>query len=177
MAFTPVIKSASKADLMRHLNLQRDNPQHQALFLAMKVTTSHKIMKILAKSGLQEESVRAFNAQLKNRREMLKPIHANMAPPFAANHFADESFSSVIDHIWRNASPCTRPWYDRGQVPGGDNWIILWMLYHVCRYRDARNSKAATSRNFHDDDDLDSHVGGISLIILHTKGHIVSCNH
>ena len=143
-------------------------PSASGTFFGHEGTTSHKIIKSLLKRT-QEESVRAFNAQLKNRREMLKPIHANMAPPFAANHFADESFSRVIDHIWRNASPCTRPWYDRGQVPGGDNWIILWMLYHVCRYRDARNSKAATSRNFHDDDDLDSHVGGISLISLHKK--------
>lgn len=42
----------------------------------------------------------------------------------------------------------------------------MWMLYHACRYRDARNSKAdrqATSRNFHDDDDLDDN-GGEGLI-------------
>lgn len=103
--------------------------------------------------------MRAFNTQLKNRRDMLKPTYADMAPPFAANHFDDASFSRVIESIWRNASPHTRPWYDRGQVPGGDNWIILWMLYHVCRYRDARNSKAATSHNFHDDDDLDNNAG------------------
>jgi hypothetical protein len=105
----------------------------------------------------QDESVRAFEAQLKNRREKLKPAYANMSPPFAANHFTDAAFSKVVDHIWRSASPHTRLWYDRGQVPGGDNWIILWMLYHVCRYRDARNSKA-TSRNFHDDDDLETSV-------------------
>lgn len=77
-----------------------------------------------------------------------------MSPPFAANHFSDAAFSAVIQSIWRSASPSTRPWYDLGAVSNGDNWIILWMLYHACRYRDARNSKA-TSRNFHDDDDLD----------------------
>lgn len=88
---------------------------------------------------------------------MLKPAYANMSPPFAANHFTDSAFSRVVEHIWRHANPSTRVWYDRGQVPGGDNWIILWMLYHVCRYRDARNSKA-TSRNFHDDDDLETSV-------------------
>lgn len=98
--------------------------------------------------------MRAFEGQLKNRREMLKPAYANMSPPFAANHFTDAAFSAVIQSIWRSASPSTRPWYDLGAVQGADNWIILWMLYHACRYRDARNSKA-TSRNFHDDDDLD----------------------
>lgn len=94
---------------------------------------------------------------MKNRREMLKPAYANMSPPFAANHFTDAAFSAVIQSIWRNASPNTRPWYDQGAVANGDNWIILWMLYHACRYRDARNSKA-TSRNFHDDDDLDDNA-------------------
>jgi hypothetical protein len=106
----------------------------------------------------QEESVRAFEAQLKNRREMLKPAYANMSPPFAANHFTDAAFSKVVADIWRTASPQTRAWYDQAQASGsGDNWIIQWMLYHVCRYRDARNSKA-TSRNFHDDDDLETSV-------------------
>lgn len=88
---------------------------------------------------------------------MLKPAYANMSPPFAANHFTDIAFSNVVRLIYQHAQPQTKFWYDKGFVTKGDNWIILWMLYHVCRYRDARNSKA-TSRNFHDDDDLETSV-------------------
>lgn len=33
--------------------------------------------------------------------------------------------------------------------------MINWMLYHVCRYRDGRNIRAARARDFHADDDLD----------------------
>ena len=39
------------------------------------------------------------------------------------------------------------------------NWVIRWVLYHVCRYRDARNKKAQ-GRNFHDDDGLDPPASG-----------------
>ena len=47
--------------------------------------------------------------------------------------------------------------------------MILWMLYHVCRYRDNRNKARATSRNFHDDDNLDDSAGeGKTPIKLNT---------
>ena len=93
----------------------------------------------------QEESVRAFETLLKNRREKLKPAYTNMSPPFAANHFTDSAFKDAVIRIYDSAQPLTKWWYDRGRTSvTGDNWIILWMLYHVCRYRDARNSKANT---------------------------------
>ena len=44
-------------------------------------------------------------------------------------------------------------------MSNGGNWVIRWMLYHVCRYRDGRNKQKAQSRKFHDDDDLDKDKG------------------
>jgi hypothetical protein len=37
MVFPPLIKSASKADFLNRLQLERDNPSHRQLFLTMKV--------------------------------------------------------------------------------------------------------------------------------------------
>ena len=104
----------------------------------------------------QEEAVHAFDEQLKGRRDKLKPVYAHQNPPYAANQYTDAAFSATIQIIWKNASQNTKHWYDQGAVSGGDNWIICWMLYHACRYRDARNCKA--SPRFNDDDDLDENA-------------------
>lgn len=109
----------------------------------------------------QEEAVHAFDEHLKGRRDKLKPVYAHQNPPYAANQYTDAAFSATIQIIWKNASQNTKHWYDQGAVSGGDNWIICWMLYHACRYRDARNCKA--SPRFNDDDDLDENSSeGIS---------------
>lgn len=104
----------------------------------------------------QEEAVHAFDEHLKGRRDKLKPLYAHQNPPYAANQYTDAAFSATIQIIWKNASQNTKHWYDQGAVSGGDNWIICWMLYHACRYRDARNCKA--SPRFNDDDDLDENA-------------------
>lgn len=104
----------------------------------------------------QEEAVHAFDEHLKGRRDKLKPVYAHQNPPYAANQYTDAAFSATIQIIWKNASQNTKHWYDQGAVSGGDNWIICWMLYHACRYRDARNCKA--SPRFNDDDDLDENA-------------------
>lgn len=104
----------------------------------------------------QEEAVHAFDEHLKGRRDKLKPLYAHQNPPYAANQYTDAAFSATIQIIWKNASQNTKHWYDQGAVAGGDNWIICWMLYHACRYRDARNCKA--SPRFNDDDDLDENA-------------------
>lgn len=104
----------------------------------------------------QEEAVHAFDEHLKGRRDKLKPLYAHQNPPYAANQYTDAAFSATIQIIWKNASQNTKHWYDQGAVSGGDNWIICWMLYHACRYRDARNCKA--SPRFNDDDDMDENA-------------------
>ena len=106
----------------------------------------------------QAEAIEAFNARLRGQRSLLRPQFKASAPPYAANQFTDDAFRSCVRYIWSHAKNPTRDWYDRAGTPGGDNWIIAWMLYHICRYRDGRNQRAQ-SRNFHDDDDLDEGSG------------------
>ena len=100
---------------------------------------------------------------MKENRALLRPEHAHKPPPFAAAQYTEAAFSRIVRLIWTNASQDTRGWYALGQAQNGDNWVILWMLYHVCRYRDNRNKARATSRNFHDDDNLDDNGEGRHL--------------
>ena len=88
-------------------------------------------------------------------RGALKPQYAKDPPPFAANQFSEAAFINAVKSIVKNASSQTRGLYDKGVVQGQPNWVARWMLYHVCRYRDGRNKKAARSKNFYDDDSLD----------------------
>ncbi|KAL8793556.1 MAG: hypothetical protein Q9195_003818 [Heterodermia aff. obscurata] len=137
MALVMRVKSASKNEFLSGLGLNPENPATNNLYGAMKA-----------------EAIEAFNTRLRGQRSLLRPQFKNSPPPFAANQFTDEAFKTCVRFIWSNSRNPTREWYDRAGTPGGDNWIIAWMLYHICRYRDGRNQRAQ-SRNFHDDDDLD----------------------
>ena len=53
----------------------------------------------------------------------------------------------MIDHaiaaIKAQAGPCARHFYEQGQSQDAKvhNWVLKWLLWHVCRYRDWRNRK------------------------------------
>ncbi|KAL9593126.1 MAG: hypothetical protein Q9179_006078 [Wetmoreana sp. 5 TL-2023] len=133
----PLIRSATKRQFLLQLGLDpNDDRTSQTYWL------------------LKDEAIRAYEAQLQGRRDLLRPEYANQDPPYAAAHFTAAAFSSVVRSIYSAASPVTRQLYNRGCNSQGDNWVISWMLYHVCRYRDGRNIRAR-SREFHADDDLD----------------------
>ena len=100
----------------------------------------------------QSEAIRVYDAQLMGNRGALKPQYARENPPFSANQFSETAFVNAINTIVRNASPQTCDLYQQGATTT-PNWVARWILYHVCRYRDGRNKKAARSKNFHDDDD------------------------
>jgi len=108
----------------------------------------------------QSEAIRVYNQQLDGNRSALKPEHARVSSPFAANHFTEAAWAAAIRTIEENASPQTARLYRRGRMSNGSNWVIRWVLYHVCRYRDGRNKQKAQSQKFHDDDDLDKDKGG-----------------
>lgn len=104
-----------------------------------------------------------YNQQLDGNRAALRPEFARAPSPFAANQFTEAAFIAAIQTIEAHASPQTRALYARGALPNGGNWVIRWILYHVCRYRDGRNKAKAQSRKFHDDDDLDKGGPGTFL--------------
>ncbi|KAL9051908.1 MAG: hypothetical protein Q9206_004517 [Seirophora lacunosa] len=140
---TPLIRSATKRQFLISLGLDPDDGRTSETYWMLK-----------------DEATRAYETQLQGRGDLLRPEYANQEPPFAAAHFTAEAFSSVVRSIYQTACPHARRYYDRGRVAQGDNWVISWMLYHVCRYRDGRNIRAARARDFHADDHLDENQGG-----------------
>ena len=154
-----VIKSAAKWYFLYVLDLNPNNQNDQALYWLMKVSHPYPCSVRIAKVS-KSEAIRVYNQQLDGNRSALKPEHARVATPFAANHFTDSAWGAAIRSIEENASPQTARLYSRGRMANGSNWVIRWMLYHVCRYRDGRNKQKAQSQTFHDDDDLDKDKGG-----------------
>ncbi|KAL2040806.1 hypothetical protein N7G274_006264 [Stereocaulon virgatum] len=138
MTSQSVIMSASKWEFLLRLELDVNNADHQSVYWLMK-----------------NEAINVYNAQLRNR-SALRREHRNAEPPWTANQFTEDAFNAAIATIESQASARTRVLYARGRNRNGPNWVIRWILYHVCRYRDGRNKKAQ-SRNFHDDDELDGH--------------------
>ncbi|KAL6717642.1 hypothetical protein ACLMJK_005557 [Lecanora helva] len=138
-----VIKSAAKWYFLYALELDGSNQNHQALYWLMK-----------------SEAIHVYSQQLDGNRSALKPEYARVSGPFAANHFTDAAWAAAIRTVEESASPQTLSLYRRGRMSNGSNWVIRWMLYHVCRYRDGRNKQKAQSHRFHDDDDLDKNGSG-----------------
>ncbi|KAL8668897.1 MAG: hypothetical protein Q9168_006494 [Polycauliona sp. 1 TL-2023] len=152
----PLIRSATKRQFLIQLGLDPSDDRTSQTYWMLK-----------------DEAIRAYEAQLQGRRDLLRPEYANQDPPYAAAHFTAAAFSSVVRLIYSTATPVTRAYYNRGRTAQGDNWVISWMLYHVCRYRDGRNIRAR-SREFHADDDLDdsngSGSGSSSSSMSHSAG-------
>ncbi|KAF6221534.1 hypothetical protein HO133_002390 [Letharia lupina] len=131
-----VVRSSPKWQFLMALGLDGRNRNHQAQYWIMK-----------------SEAIRVYDAQLMGNRGALKAQYARELPPFSANQFSEEAFINAVNTIVNNACSQTRSLYDQGAAQGQPNWVARWVLYHVCRYRDGRNKKAARSQNFHDDDD------------------------
>ena len=102
----------------------------------------------------QSEAIRVYDAQLSGNHSALKPQYARENPPFSANQFSETAFVNAVNTLVSSACSQTRSLYRQGAVHDQPNWVARWILYHVCRYRDGRNKKAARSKNFHDDDHI-----------------------
>jgi hypothetical protein len=85
-----------------------------------------------------------------NSRHILKKEYAsNIAVhrPYKWAHLEPSVIDAAINEIWTNGQPWPRHFYDMG---GSDdrkvyNWVLKWLLWHVCRYRDWRNRKSKSS--------------------------------
>ncbi|KAL8689417.1 MAG: hypothetical protein Q9218_004905 [Villophora microphyllina] len=150
----PLIRSATKRQFLLQLDLDPSDDRTSQTYWLLKVSHAREFGSVHKLTNIQDEAIRAYEAQLQGQRHLLRPEYANQDPPYAAAHFTAAAFSSVVQSIYSRATPATRPFYNKGCNAQGDNWVISWMLYHVCRYRDGRNIRAR-SREFHADDDLD----------------------
>lgn len=89
-------------------------------------------------------------------------------PPYTFSQLDEAAVNKEIVYIFHNARPETKIMYSLGHDRNGDheeNWIIRWLLWHVFRYRDDRNSmstrkrgQSANSEAAMDDDDVPDDV-------------------
>ena len=83
-------------------------------------------------------------------RAILKPEYASnpaVHRPYKWAHLDPATIDGAIAEIWSNAKPWPRHFYDRGHSEDRRvyNWVLKWLLWHVCRYRDWRNRKGKSS--------------------------------
>ena len=100
---------------------------------------------------LQEEVttywMRNFEVQ---SRAILKPEYAaNLAVqrPYKWAHLNPTVIDNAISQIWSEGQQWPRYYYDQGHSEDRRvyNWVLKWLLWHVCRYRDWRNRKSKTT--------------------------------
>ncbi|KAL9121490.1 MAG: hypothetical protein Q9187_001956 [Circinaria calcarea] len=133
----PVKQSASKEDFLRALSLNEQIPDDKWKLRAMWRT--------------QEEVVNYWVTHFETTsRDILKPEYASNASvqrPYKWAHLSTTTIDQAIAEIWGNGGPWPRHFYDLGHSQDRRvyNWVLKWLLWHVCRYRDWRNRRARTT--------------------------------
>lgn len=64
-------------------------------------------------------------------------------PPYTFNQMDEKAVQREVLAIYQRARPETKILYNLGRdiyMGQEENWIIRWLLWHVFRYRDDRNS-------------------------------------
>lgn len=79
-------------------------------------------------------------------RDILKSEYAmnpSVQRPYKWAHLDPSFIDHAISEIWTKAGPWPRHFYDRGHSQDRKvyNWVLKWLLWHVCRYRDWRNRR------------------------------------
>ena len=85
-------------------------------------------------------------------RHILRPEYASndaVRRPYKWAHLSPAAIDNAIRTIHGAAQPGSWPrhFYDMGRStdPKVGNWVLKWLLWHVCRYRDWRNRKNRSS--------------------------------
>lgn len=84
----------------------------------------------------------------KNDRSILKKEYqatSSVQKPYKWQHFDPDFINTAINNIWKSGSANARKFYDIGHDMKQKNWVIKWLLWHVCRYRDWRNRKTRST--------------------------------
>ncbi|KAI4148837.1 MAG: hypothetical protein LQ340_004914 [Diploschistes diacapsis] len=130
----PVKQSASKDEFLKALGLNVNSAEDKLRLQQMweEVTSFW---------------VRNFET---NDRHILKPEYASnpgVHRPYKWAHLDPNVVDNAIAQIWKDGRPWSRYYYDRGASDDRKvyNWVLKWLLWHVCRYRDWRNRKSKMS--------------------------------
>lgn len=151
----PVKQSASKEEFLIAIGLNQQDSEDRRKFCAMWVCDlkpqSHSWL--LALSTLQAEVTTYWVSQFEtSSRSILKNEYASnfgVQRPYKWAHLNPTTINSAIAEIWRQGQPWPRRFYDlgRSEDPKVYNWVLKWLLWHVCRYRDWRNRKGRASNS------------------------------
>ncbi|MCJ1445821.1 MAG: hypothetical protein MMC23_006326 [Stictis urceolatum] len=126
----PVRQSASKEEFLKALGLDSAVQDDREKFASMwdEVT----------KYWMQKFEI--------DDRRILKTEYASngaVKKPYKWAHLRPEYIDACIKEIWSNGGYYPRRFYDVGRTDDQKvyNWVLKWLLWHVCRYRDWRNRK------------------------------------
>jgi hypothetical protein len=144
----PVKQSASKEDFLKALGLNVSNPEDKMRLQQMWVSRPENYSYFSNCDIFQEEVTTFWMKHFEtNSRQILKPEYANnpsVTRPYKWAHLDPAVIDSAITTIWKEGRQWPRVYYDRGATDDRRvyNWVLKWLLWHVCRYRDWRNRKA-----------------------------------
>jgi hypothetical protein len=145
---TPVGPRVPKDEFMKALHLDTNNPQHEGLYRAMRVSTPELISLIVGANRVaQDEAIAVYNKINADRSSLVEEQRNNQATkaPFFWHHIRPDRRRQAIMETWHQARRGTdqRRLFDYGQTDGehAPNWVTLWLLYSVFRSRDIRNNR------------------------------------
>ncbi|CAF9921179.1 MAG: hypothetical protein GOMPHAMPRED_002250 [Gomphillus americanus] len=125
-------QSASKEEFIKALGMNALNPTDNAILKEM-----------------WEEVTVYWNKHFETPtdRKILKPEYAGndkIQKPYKWAHLDPAFIDQSIAEVWQAARPGPRHYYELGRSEDRKvfNWVLKWLLWHVCRYRDWRNRKA-----------------------------------
>lgn len=146
---TPVGPRVPKDEFMKALHLDTNNPQHEGLYRAMRVSIWSLLLILLvdANKAEQDEAIAVYNRINADRSSLIEEQRDNQATkaPFFWHHIRPDRRRQAIMETWHQARRGTdqRRLFDCGQTDGehAPNWVTLWLLYSVFRSRDIRNNR------------------------------------
>ncbi|MCJ1306067.1 hypothetical protein MMC08_008885 [Hypocenomyce scalaris] len=68
---------------------------------------------------------------------------ASVQQPWKWEQLDPTAINNAITAIWGEGEPWPRYYYNLGHVEDGRvyNWVLRWLLWHICRHRDWRNRR------------------------------------
>lgn len=151
----PLKQSASKEEFLVAIGLGQPTAENRdKLFTQMWVCILHAGSNGTSKHtdrSCQHEVTSYWNKHFEtSSRSILKPEYASnlkVHRPYKWGHLNQAAINTAICEIWGNGGQSPRKFYDlgRSEDPKVYNWVLKWLLWHVCRYRDWRNRKGASS--------------------------------
>lgn len=155
-------QSESKARFFDRLGLDEGKKMHRHLYGLMKA-----------------EAVDGWTRMTANRDALIPRLKddPSIDPPYTFGQIDEAAMHSEVLRIYTNARKDTRIMYDLGLDRDGDheeNWIIRWLLWHVFRYRDDRNSSlgrrtGSSTRPSTDSEEPDNGSDDVSIPTDHSS--------